>query len=71
MANLLCRVHKLKPPPKLRILSGQSSDIKNHGLDILKKLTSIHKDKLLGLCPNVTISDITPVLIHTDGSRVI
>jgi thiamine kinase-like enzyme len=66
VANLLCRVHELKPPPKLRILSGLSNDIKNHGLDILKKLTSTHKDKLLGLCPNVTISDITPVLIHTD-----
>ena len=71
VANLLCRVHELKSPPKLRILSGLSSDIKNHGLDILKKLTSTHKDKLLGICPNVTISDITPVLIHTDGSRVI
>ena len=66
VANLLCRVHELKPPPKLLILSGLPNDIKNHGLDILKKLRSTHKDKLLDLCPNVTILDITPVLIHTD-----
>ena len=34
VANLLCRVHELKSPPKLRILLGLSNDIKNYGLDI-------------------------------------
>ena len=66
MANLLCRVHELKSPRKLRILSWLSNDIKNNGLDILKKLRSTHKNKFLNLCPNITISDIIPSLIHTD-----
>jgi thiamine kinase-like enzyme len=42
------------------------SDIKQTGLEIINKLNSYHKNKLIKICPDVSISDIEPVLLHTD-----
>ena len=41
-------------------------DIKNHGLDILNNVSGLHKNTLLETCPEVSISEIDPVLLHTD-----
>jgi thiamine kinase-like enzyme len=42
------------------------SDIKQTGLEIISKLNSYHKNKLINICPDVSVSDIEPVLLHTD-----
>ena len=42
------------------------SDIKQTGLEIINKLNNYHKNKLIKICPDVSISDIEPVLLHTD-----
>jgi thiamine kinase len=36
------------------------------GLEIINKLNNYHKNKLIKICPDVSISDIEPVLLHTD-----
>jgi thiamine kinase len=66
VSELLARIHKHKYPKGLRILSNLPSDIKQTGLEIINKLNSYHKYKLNILCPDVSISDIEPVLLHTD-----
>jgi thiamine kinase-like enzyme len=67
VSELLTRVRKHKHPKGLRVLSALPSDIKQTGLDIIKKLNNYHKNKLNMICPDVSISDIEPVLLHTDG----
>ena len=66
VSELLTRIHKHKYPKDLRILSATPSDIKETGLEIINKLNSYHKQKLNMICPDVPISDIEPVLLHTD-----
>jgi thiamine kinase len=66
VSELLTRVRKHKYPKGLRILSNLPSDIKQTGIEIINKLTSYHKNKLIKICPEVLISDIEPVLLHTD-----
>ena len=66
VSELLTRIRKHKYPKGLRILSNLPSDIKQTGLEIINKLNSYHKNKLINICPDVSISDIEPVLLHTD-----
>jgi thiamine kinase len=66
VSELLTRIHKHKYPKGLRILSNLSSDIKQSGLEIISKLNSYHKNILINICPDVSISGIDPVLLHTD-----
>jgi thiamine kinase len=66
VSELLKRIHKHKYPKDLRILSNLPSDIKQTGLKIINKLNSYHKHKLNMICPDAPISDIEPVLLHTD-----
>jgi len=66
VSELLTRVRNHKYPKGLRILSALPSDIKQTGLNIIKNLNNYHKDKLIKMCPDVSISDIEPVLLHTD-----
>ena len=42
------------------------SDIKQTGFEIINKLNDYHKNELMNICPDVSISDIEPVLLHTD-----
>jgi len=66
VSELLTRIRKHKYPKGLRILSNLPSDIKQIGLEIINKLNNYHKDKLINICPDVSISDTEPVLLHTD-----
>jgi thiamine kinase-like enzyme len=66
VVELLTRIREHKYPKGLRVLSNLPSNIKQTGLDIINKLNSYHKDKLIKICPDVSISDIEPVLLHTD-----
>jgi thiamine kinase len=66
VSELLNRIRKHQHPKGLRILSALPSDIKQTGLEIINKLNSYHKDKVIKICPDVLISDIEPVLLHTD-----
>jgi thiamine kinase len=66
VSELLARIRKHKYPKRLRILSNMPTDIKQTGLAIINKLNSYHKSKLIKICPDVSISDIEPVLLHTD-----
>jgi len=66
VAELLNRIRKHKYPKRLRVLSNLPSNIKQTGLEIMNKLNNYHKDKLINICPEVSISDIKPVLLHTD-----
>ena len=66
VSELLTRIRKHKYPKGLRTLSNLPSDIKQTGLEIINKLNSYHKSKLIKICPDVSISDIEPVLLHTD-----
>jgi len=50
----------------LRTLSNLPSDIKQTGFEIINKLNDYHKNELMNICPDVSISDIEPVLLHTD-----
>ena len=66
VSELLTRIHKCKCPSALRILSQIPTDIKQTGLEIINKLNSYHQNELNKICPDVSISDIEPVLLHTD-----
>ena len=66
VSELLNRVHKHKYPKGLRIISNLPSDIKQNGLEIIKKLNNYHKNRLTKICPNVPTLNIEPVLLHTD-----
>ncbi|MDB4017174.1 phosphotransferase [Amylibacter sp.] len=66
VSELLTRVHKHKYLKDLRTLSALPSDIRGTGFKIIDKLNSYHKNKLNMICPDVSISDIEPVLLHTD-----
>ena len=66
VSDLLARVRKHKHLKGLRILSNLPSDIKETGLKIINKLNSYHQNKLNMICPNASISEIEPVLLHTD-----
>jgi thiamine kinase len=66
VSELLTRVRKHKFPKGLRTLSNLPLDIKQTGLEIINKLNRYHKNELDMLCPDVLISDIEPVLLHTD-----
>jgi thiamine kinase len=64
--ELLARIRKHKHPKGLRILSSLPSDIKQTGLEIINRLNDYHKNELMYICPDVSIPNIEPVLIHTD-----
>jgi len=66
VSELLNRIRKHQHPKGLRILSNLPSDIKQTGIEITNKLNSYHKNKLNMICPDISISDIEPVLLHTD-----
>jgi len=66
VSELLNRIRNYKYPKGLRTLSALPSDIKQTGLEIINRLNSYHKNKLIKICPDVSISDIMPVLLHTD-----
>ena len=66
VSELLNRIRKHKYPKGLRILSNLPSDIKQTGFEIINKLNDYHKNELMNICPDVSISDIEPVLLHTD-----
>ena len=66
VSELLTRIRKHKYPKDLRILSALPSDIKQTGLEIINKLNSYHQNKLTRICPDISISGIEPVLLHTD-----
>ena len=66
VSELLTRIRKHKYPKGLRILSDLPSDIKQSGLEIINKLNIYHKDRLIKICPDISISGIEPVLLHTD-----
>jgi thiamine kinase len=66
VSELLTRIRKHKYPKDLRVLSALPSNIKENGLEIINKLNNYHKNKLIKICPVVSISDIEPVLLHTD-----
>ena len=66
VSELLTRTHKHKYLKDLRTLSSLPSDIKGTGFKIIDMLNSYHKNILINICPDVSISDIEPVLLHTD-----
>ena len=66
VSELLSRIRKHKYPKGLRILSNLPLNIKQTGLEIISKLNNYYKDKLIKICPEVSIPDIEPVLLHTD-----
>jgi len=66
VSELLTRIRKHKYPSGLRVLSNKPTDIKQTGLEIINKLNCYHKNKLNKICPDISISDIEPVLLHTD-----
>ncbi|MDC0551731.1 phosphotransferase [Amylibacter sp.] len=66
VSELLSRIRTHKYPKGLRILPNMPSDIKQTGLEIINKLNNYHKNKLIKICPDILISDIEPVLLHTD-----
>jgi thiamine kinase len=66
VSELLSSIRKHKTPKGLRNLSSLPSNIKQTGLEIINRLNSYHKNKLKIICPDVSISDIEPVLLHTD-----
>jgi thiamine kinase len=66
VSELLTYVRNHKHPNGLRVLSTLPSDIKQTGLEIISKLNSYHQNELIKICPDVSICDIEPVLLHTD-----
>ncbi|MDB4209237.1 phosphotransferase [Amylibacter sp.] len=64
--ELLSRIRKHKCPKGLRILPNLPSDIKQTGLKIISNLNIYHQNILIEICPDVIVSDIEPVLLHTD-----
>ena len=66
VSDLLTQIHKHKYPVGLRTISALPTDIKETGFEIINKLNRYHKNKLSMICPDVSISDIEPVLLHTD-----
>ena len=66
VSELLTRIRNHKCPKGLRILSNFPSDIKQTGLEIINKLNRYHQNELINICPDVSIPDIEPVLLHTD-----
>tara|TARA_B100000768_G_scaffold142608_1_gene134527 strand:+ start:367 stop:1224 length:858 start_codon:yes stop_codon:yes gene_type:complete len=66
VSELLNRIRKHKTPKKLRNLSGKPSNIKKTTHEIINKLNEYHKNELMKICPEVSIEDIEPVLLHTD-----
>ena len=66
VSELLSRIRLHKWPKGLRTLSSTPADIKKSGLEIINRLNDYHKNSLINICPDVYISDIEPVLLHTD-----
>ncbi|MDB9696515.1 aminoglycoside phosphotransferase family protein [Amylibacter sp.] len=66
VSELLTRIRKYQYPKGLRILSNFPSDIKQTGLEIINKLNRYYQNELINICPDVSISDIEPVFLHTD-----
>jgi thiamine kinase len=66
VSELLSRIRKHTHLKGLRILSNLPLNIEKTGYKIINKLNNYHKDKLIKLCPEVSIPDIEPVLLHTD-----
>jgi thiamine kinase-like enzyme len=66
VSELLTRIRNHKCPKGLRTLSTVPSDIKQSGFEIINRLNCYHKNELMNICPDVSISDIKPVLLHTD-----
>jgi len=66
VSELLIRIRNHKYPQGLRVLSCSPSDIEKTGLEIISTLSTYYKDRLIKICPDVSIPDIKPVLLHTD-----
>ena len=66
VADLLNHVRKHKPLKGLRVLISSPSQVKESCLEIISRLKSSHKNDLIYMCPDVSISNIEPVLLHTD-----
>ena len=66
VSELLTQIRKHKYPKGLRILSCCPSDIKQTGIEITNKLNKYHQNELINICSDVEVSDIEPVLLHTD-----
>ncbi|MDB4149426.1 phosphotransferase, partial [Amylibacter sp.] len=66
VSELLNRICKQKYPKGLRILPNSPLKIKETGLQIIDILNNYHKNKLIKICPDVSVSNIEPVLLHTD-----
>ena len=66
VSELLTRIRKHKYPKGLRILSALPSDIKQTGLEIINKLNSYHKNKLIIYVQMYQFQILKPVLLHTD-----
>ena len=66
VSELLIRIRNHKGPKGLRVLSNLPSEIKQTGFDIINRLNRYHKNRLINICPDVSILNIEPVLLHTD-----
>ena len=66
VSELLSCIRNNKYPEGLRKLPRLPSEVKQGGYEIISKLNKRHQNELYGLCPNVSIADIEPVLLHTD-----
>jgi thiamine kinase len=66
VSELLTRIRYHKCPKGLRTLLNLPSDIKQTGFEIINRLNDYHKNELIKICPDVSISNIEPVLLHTD-----
>ena len=66
VADLLNHVRNHKPLKELRVLISSPSQVKESCFEIISRLKSSHKNDLIYMCPDVSISNIEPVLLHTD-----
>jgi thiamine kinase len=66
VSELLSRIRAHKCPKGLRTLSSLPSVIKQTGFEIINRLNAYHKNELMSICPDALVSDIEPILLHTD-----
>lgn len=66
VAALLAKVHQVRPPEKLRVLSEKYEDVRSHGMSILDEVDTGLGFEIRKSCPIVKVDPIDPVLIHTD-----
>ena len=66
VSDLIQRVHSHKPLKELRTISGLPKNIRQYGMKMLNKLEDPYGEEILQNYPNVSFTQIEPVLIHTD-----